>query len=259
MALISMAVHDTVDNKRTDYTRQSLLSLVNTVDFTRHRLVIVDNGSCQATHNLYESLRDKLPFTLICNYKNIGTARAVNKGWLLRKEDENAVKMDNDIVHNTKGWLDLLEHCLAKDDKMAAIGVKRKDIWEHPSHENLWFRSSLGMLPHVAGEKWFIVEAAPHIIGSCIAYSSKFLKIFGYLYQPGLYGFDDALSSIRVKAAGYYNAFLPELDVDHIDTGGTEYCDWKTKHSGDNMKVYETLANAYLSGEKAIYHGADDE
>ena len=47
MALIAMAVHDTVENGRSKYTEKTLRTLLDTVDWHDHRLIIVDNNSCK--------------------------------------------------------------------------------------------------------------------------------------------------------------------------------------------------------------------
>ena len=52
MSLISMAVHDTVENGRTEFTRRTLESLSDTVDWENHRLFIIDNNSCEKTKTL---------------------------------------------------------------------------------------------------------------------------------------------------------------------------------------------------------------
>ncbi|KKL70068.1 hypothetical protein LCGC14_2108670, partial [marine sediment metagenome] len=54
MALIGMAVHSTPENNRLQYTKRTLESLERTVDWDKHRLIIVDNNSCEEMHQVYE-------------------------------------------------------------------------------------------------------------------------------------------------------------------------------------------------------------
>ena len=79
MALIAMAVYDTEENNRTWMTDDTMLSLVQTVDLTKHRLFVIDNASCQATKDLLLSLQSIFPFTIITNEVNVGTAKAINR------------------------------------------------------------------------------------------------------------------------------------------------------------------------------------
>ena len=255
MALIAMAVWDTVENKRTAYTARTLESLRDTVS-GKHRIVIVDNGSCDETKRILHLYSGYHGFSVITLPENIGTARAVNKAWQLREVGEHCVKMDNDVVIHSKGWADELEEALRRDPSIGIIGLKRKDCWENPAHENTFYRSSLAMLPHVAGERWMVIEKVRHVMGTCQMFNSALLDKIGYLYQPRLYGFDDCLAATRSEVAGFYNAFLPHIEIDHIDTGATEYQGWKEKHSGEDMHAFNQLTQQYRTGQRPVYEEA---
>jgi GT2 family glycosyltransferase len=255
MALIAMAVWDTEENKRTAYTAQTLESLRDTVGGS-HRIVIVDNGSCEETKRILHLYSGYAGFTVITLPENIGTARAVNKAWQLRNAGEHCIKMDNDVVIHSKGWVDELEEALRRDPSIGIIGLKRKDCWENPEHTEPFYRSTLQMLPHEAGERWMVIEKVRHVMGTCQMFNSALLDKIGYLYQPRLYGFDDCLAATRSEVAGFYNAFLPHIDIDHIDTGETEYQGWKEKHSGEDMHLFNSITQAYREGRRPIYEEA---
>ena len=80
------------------YTIETLFSLLKTVDFNKHRLIVIDNNSCNDTKQALKDFRyyfmQKNNF-LFCNYEvitndeNLGTAKAVNKGIKKRKNKEN--------------------------------------------------------------------------------------------------------------------------------------------------------------------------
>lgn len=264
MCLIAMAVFDTDENKRTEYTKRTIESLLNTVDFTKHRLIIVDNNSCQATKDLFQKMADVFSMqegdlnvpVLITLPENVGTAMAINKAWKLRKPGEHAIKMDNDVVIHYHGWVDEMEEAIARDSSLGQVGLKRKDCWEYPTHPEKEWRSELLMLPHKPGERWIVVERAKHIIGTCVMHSSALLDKVGYLYQPGLYGYDDVLMSWRSSIAGFKNVFLHHINIDHIDSGETEYQGWKERHSGQYTRKVSDIVDQYLAGTKSIYHEA---
>lgn len=253
--LLAMAVHDTIENGRTWLTEETLFSLARTVDWGQHRLIISDNGSCEETLKLYENMEDELPFDVICNGRNLGTANAINLAWRDRRDGENAAKVDNDCVIYQAGWADWMEDTFQRDPSIGICGLKRKDLAECPWSKEEWSRSTIRMLPHEAGQRWIVVEEVVHVMGTCQAYSSAFLEKIGYLTQPGLYGFDDALSAIRAIAAGFKSVFLHGFEIDHIDTGGTEYSEWKRQVAGRNMDAYNQLKREYLSGERDVYYG----
>jgi GT2 family glycosyltransferase len=252
MALISLAVWDTEENGRTEYTAKTLETLYLTVNTRKHRIIIVDNGSCEATQKL---LNKAARIEVIRLHENIGTAKAVNKAWQLRKPNEDCVKMDNDVVIHSRDWVEDMERAIKLDPTIGIVGLKRKDCWEEPSRDD-FYKSSLEMLPHVPGEPWVVVERVNHVMGTCQMFSSALLDKIGYLYQPRLYGFDDALAAIRCQVAGFYSCFLPHIEIDHIDTGATAYQGWKEKHAGEDMAEYNRLKNGYLSGTIPVYSEA---
>lgn len=261
MALIAICLHDTEENQRSQYTKKCFESLLKTVDFTRHRLFLVDNNSCKETKELIEKLislwaLNKLPYSHLdvkTLEENIGTARAINIAWKSRRPGENAVKMDNDIVIHYKGWVDEMEEAIAREPLIGQCGLKRKDCWEYPDHENKEFRSVLLMLPHQPGERWVMVEQSKHIIGSCVMHSSDLLNKIGYLYQPGLYGYDDVLMSWRANLAGFKCVFLPHIPIDHIDPGDNIYQDWKHRHSGQFTRQVSEIVDSYINKSKSLY------
>ncbi len=253
MALIAMAVYDTKENKRTEYTKRTLISLCDTVDFKNHHVIIVDNNSCQETKDLLSYYSVHSGIRTITLPENVGTAKAVNKAWQFRKAGEHCVKMDNDVVIHYDRWLDEMEQAIERDSNIGIVGLKRKDCWENPHHAIGFYRSQLSMLPQVAGERWIVVERVNHVMGTCQMFNSDLLDKIGYLYQPRLYGFDDALAAIRCQVAGFYSCFLPHIEIDHIDTGATAYQGWKEKHAGEDMAEYHRLKEAYTTGQRPIF------
>jgi len=252
--IIGIAVWDTDQNARSWMTRETLLSLARTVDWDRHRLIVSDNGSCKATKDLYKEMKGELPFRVIYNGENLGTANAINMAWRLRESGEAAAKMDNDVVILQPGWADLMEEAFARDPAIGICGLKRKDLDERPDHPNLWYRSRLRMLPHKKGQRWLIVEECQHIMGTCQSYSSALLDKIGYLYQPGVYGFDDSLASLRAHLAGFKTVFLHGIEIDHIDPGGDDFLAWKQSQAQKQMPEYHKLIAEYQSGVRPVYY-----
>jgi glycosyltransferase involved in cell wall biosynthesis len=280
MSLISVAIWDTVENNRSKFTQQTLDSLLQTVDFNQHRLFLCDNASCTETQIIYinflAKFREKYPLLdqescvqLIYNTENLGTANAINLAWKYRKPGEHCIKMDNDVVvHHemnivkdengkiidTIDWVRELEDAINVEPEIGIIGLKRKDVWEHPENENPDNRSQLIMLGHERGNRWIVVELVRHVIGTCQMYNSALLDKIGYLYQPTKYGFDDCLAAKRCEIAGFYNVFLPHINIDHIDPGGDWYEEWKRKHAGETMAQYNELIKSYEEHPEKIYY-----
>lgn len=252
MALIAMAVYDTEENKRLELTKRTVDCILKTTDLNKHRLVIIDNDSCKQAKDYLMALNIPTA-TLITMSENVGTAKAINVAWLMRKPGEHCIKIDNDVEIHYNGWVDDMELYLERDKSIGQIGLKRKDCWENPRHENDFYRTELYMLPHIGGERWLIAEQANHIMGTCVMHSSDLLDKVGYLFQPSLYGFDDSLMSLRANKAGFKTCFIPHIDIDHIDPGQTPYQSWKEKRAGNDMAEYERYASGILNGTIKYY------
>ena len=244
MALIAMAVHDTVENKRSKYTLQTLESLVNTVDFNNHRIIVIDNNSCIETKNI---LKDYDQFiTVITNIENVGTAKAINQAWAYRKPNEVVIKMDNDVVINNYGWVEEMELAM-KLGGYGILGLKRKDLMQSPNASNHW-KTELKMLPHEKGDNWVVVEESADIMGTVQMFHPELINKMGGLMQAGVYGFDDTLACIRAILLGYKLAFLPHIDIEHIDVGGDAYTEWKRKYAGEKMEEFYKIKDGLING-----------
>lgn len=258
MALIAMAVHDTVENGKTKYTKRCLNFLIGQLR-PFDKVYIINNNSCESTRSFLEHhFENYNQFFIIHLSENIGTAKAINMAWIQRDQGEHCVKIDNDIIIHDPSWLDKLEACLDRDPSIGQIGLKRKDCIETPWRTDN-FKSELYMLPHEPGQPWIITERSAHVMGSCVMHSSALLDKIGYLYQPGLYGWDDVLMSHRANAAGFKTCFLSHIEIDHIDPGGNAYNDWKHKESGKDMALINSLIKGYHSGTISTYYGPHGE
>ena len=265
-SLITMAVHDTEDNDRTWMTRHTLMSLGATVDFGQHTLMVSDNGSCEATREVYKEFANIISF-IEWNGTNIGTANALNKLWRHKQPFHRCiVKIDNDVELQYRGWLDTLELVFRKAPDVAIAGLKRMDVDEWPDASEVFYRSTLRHLPHEKGEPWLIVEECEHIMGTCQAYRAALVgdgTQFGYLWQPGPYGLDDSLASFRMHRLGYKTVFVHHaIPLLHVDPGGTDYIRWKDGEarrwlfSGE----YDRIVEEYRSGKRPLYYdGGVDE
>ena len=264
-----MAVFDTDDNNRTSMTERTLRSLAQQVNWDRHRLIISDNGSCDATQDLYHEAANWLPFKVIKNGENLGTARAINRAWSYKRANEHILKLDNDVVVNSPGWADDMVESFSRDPTIGICGLKRNDLAERPDSPEPHYRSELRFLPHQPGQRWIVIEECLHIMGTCQAYSSALFDKIGYLYQGQdegrLYGLDDTIASFRARMAGFKVVFLPTISIDHIDPGGDDYMRWKQKVAGDSLGAdgkenwLNKVMMEYRTGNRAVlFDGGDD-
>lgn len=261
MALIALCCNDTEENQRTKYTKETLDSLLETVDLDEHRIIIVDNNSCSETkQNLsnFKYLVDTIinckggqePFTIITNSENVGTAKAINQAWKLAQPGEVLIKMDNDVVINNYGWVEDMETAMRLGG-YGIVGLKRKDLMQSPNAKDNW-KTQLKMLPHEKGEAWIVVEESEDIMGTVQMFNPSLINKMGGLMQAGVYGFDDTLACIRAKLLGYKLAFLPHIDIDHIDVGGDAYTEWKRKYAAEKTKEFYEIKQGLINGSIPI-------
>ena len=254
MSIIGMAVYSTEENKKDKCLAKTLESLRGSVDFKKHRLMLSVNAYTPDTELLfieYSNIIEKI----IYNGSNIGTAEAINKIWFLRRKGEHAVKMDDDVVVNSNhDWLQMMEDVIKFGDNIGQVGLKRKDCWENPNHENPFYRSTLGNVNGI------ITEQCSHVMGTCVMHSDKLLNEVGYLWQFDHYGFDDSIMSLRSNLAGFKNVFIPEVDITHVDEGKTPYQQWKEAGAGKYLEIvngrsiYSDLVKEYQMGKDVYYN-----
>lgn len=255
MALIIMCCFDTEENDRTKYTHRTLESLLHTVNWKQHDLILVDNGSCEETKRTLSHYAKKMGGKVLTNTENIGTARAVNQGLALRNTGEYCIKLDNDVVVGCSGWVDELEAAIERSPEIGVLGLKRKDLIQTTWMEDPNYRSELVMLPHESGQSWIIVEKTFDVMGTCTMLNHRLLDRIGYYFQGGWqYGMDDTLLNLRCHLAGFSTCFLSHINIEHIDDGSSPYTQEKHKMASEVWGKYIDIHNEYQNGTRDIYY-----
>lgn len=261
MALIAIAVYDTEENGRHAYTKATLLSLMfnNDIDWSKHRLFVVNNNSCKKTEIFLDGLVYNHSYlTVIHLPENVGTAKAINRAWSYRKPGEHLIKMDNDVVVHKEGWVDVMEEVINMGDRISPpigiLGLKRKDLIESP-HRTDYYQSQLMQIPHYTGERWHTIEIINHCMGTCQMYHHKLVDRIGGLEQlGGIYGLDDTIASAKSILAGFCNAFLNYIEIDHIDTGeNQEYLKFKSDYVSSKFGELNQLLLEYKNGQRDLF------
>jgi len=264
MALLAMCFHNH-DKEHTLYSQITYETLLDSVDLSRHRLGVFDNASTdKGTGDLLDLIQRNGHF-VYRSIKNIGTAAGINRIWRLRSAGEPVCKMDNDWEFPEgvcgRGWLDEALEVFERDPSIGIVGLKRTDLLDAPEGVVRWnkgnerYPTQVRMLPQPTPlSRWMVVEHAAHVIGTCQVYNPRLIDKIGYLYQPGLYGFDDSLAAVRANLAGFSSVFLPHRTIQHLDPGKSNFQIWKERHVQENYGQYFRLREQYESGERDIYY-----
>lgn len=252
MSLIAIAVYDTDANDRSKYTKECLASLAETVDWRKHRLVIIDNASCQKTEDIIHTSKVAAFCAIITNSENIGTANAINQAMKMREPNEVCIKMDNDCVVHQSGWVEEMESAIKADQTLGIVGLKRPDVWQSPTNTDPRYRTTIETL-----KNGIEIEVCEDIMGTCTGYNPLLMDKVGYLNQPSDYGFDDVLYSVRAVVAGFKNCFLPNIKITHLDDYKNPYSDWKKREAGIHLEQVAEMCNMYKSGILNYYYNGE--
>jgi len=257
----------TVTFNRRWMVEEAISSWLELVPSNLWDLYVVDNNSEDGTAEWVAELARSFDFIhAILLDKNLGTAVALNLAWREAGPGVHRIKADSDIKINTPGFLERMITCMDELPSLGILGLRRDDLVENPYHKDPWYRSKY--LDLDTNREIIHLEQCPHIMGSWQMYNASTTEQFGYLIQPGKYGFDDALASIRMSKLGFRNCFLrgwgdTSVSIEHLDPGegdgsdewNTEYTNWKRDFARDTMAKYREMADQYKNGLRSLYEG----
>jgi len=215
-ALLAMCAYCTPENGKEKYLIQTLESLRATVNFDKHRLIVINNGmDVECLHQDW--------FKLLEPGKNLGTAEGINLALRERENGEPFVKTDDDVEWLSSDWVDDMVRVLCEHPEIGILGLKRDDVYGEliEDGELLW-----------NGD----------IMGTCTMFQPEMLERVGAMVQFSTYGYDDCIMSVRSEAAGFKNAFMKNIRIVNLDEGGTEFTEWKKREAG----LYMTEASIYM-------------
>lgn len=241
-----MCAYCTEENGKLDCLKETLNSLKRTVDWTKHRLIVIDNGNLKEAKEflrnfeLYiigqsETTETTLGLSVIDPGKNLGTAEGINLALKERQPGEYVIKCDDDWSTETVGWVDMLEATMIEHPEIGILGLKRNDVYGNFDKQ---------------GELWYNDD----IFGTVTMYNPKMLDKIGYSCSPGLYGYDDVLISVRSIVAGFKNAFRVDIPIKNIDLVTTAYTEWKKREAGVYLQEVSALCEMYRNGTLDVYY-----
>jgi GT2 family glycosyltransferase/glycosyltransferase involved in cell wall biosynthesis/tetratricopeptide (TPR) repeat protein len=211
-----------------------------------HEVIVVDNGSTDATRELAGLADDH--FRVVRNEENLGFGPACNQGAAMAR-GEYVLFLNNDTVVSA-GWLEPLVAALDEDPDRAAVQPKLV----YPDGR----LNDAGGLVFAGGEPWvygkgdpdpdapeFDCRRAPdYASGACLLVRrSAFAEVGGFddRYAPAY--FEDTDLSFSLRAAGWSVLYEPASTVIHVE-GGTAGTD-----TSSGLKQYQ-VRNAERFAEK---------
>lgn len=184
---------------RLEFTKQAIDAVVRFTNFP-YVLTVVDNHSEDGTQDYLKELkRQGIIKNLLLLEENVGIAKASNLAWQQESEAAYYLKHDNDIVIQKPEWLTNMVAVIDAVPELAALGYNFEPV-SYP-------------LETLHGQGIRIKHDA-NLGGACYLIPKRAEQALGYWCEDyGLYGEEDHDHSVRLRQAGYLNAYMEDEDA----------------------------------------------
>lgn len=197
---------------RLETTKVALESLYKTVgyDFDHY---IVDNGSTDGTVEWLKDWASHENVHLILNKDNKGISLASNQALdeIARHKYDIIVKVDNDAVFKTQGWLAKMVEIWQSNHKIA-LSCYVSGLKDNPGGAQRF------VYGQIRGE---MIGMTRHLGGICHFVDSRAYSDFRWPTDETLHGNQDVEMSMSLNSKGYQMGYLENYFVSH-GIGGTE-------------------------------------
>ena len=211
-------------------------------------VIIVDNGSSDASLDYLKSSEFSFPLVLIENKENLGFSPAVNQG-ILKAKNDLIFSINND-TEIKKGSIKALIDLITSSDDIFSVQAKmlqydNKELIDDVGDEyNLLAWTKKTGENHHSSE----FEEVKEIFSSCAGaamYKKPILEKIG-LFDDNFFAYmEDVDLAIRSRINGYRNLLCPDAIVYHIGsaTSGSRYNEFKVRLAARNnvWVVYKNL------------------
>ena len=211
-------------------------------------VIIIDNGSSDASLDYIKNNTFNFPIVLIENKENLGFASAVNQG-ILKSRNELIFSINND-TEIKKGSIRALMNLITSANDIFSVQAKmlqynNKELIDDVGDEyNLLAWTKKTGENHPSSE----YEDVRDIFSSCAGaamYKKSILDEIG-LFDDNFFAYmEDVDLAIRSRINGYRNLLCPDAIVYHIGsaTSGSRYNEFKVKLAARNnvWVVYKNI------------------
>lgn len=202
-------------NKR-EVTQPCIQALLAHTDLERPKAAfyIVDNGSTDGLAEWLHSEIEGAPGVhIIYNEVNVGMCHAINQAWAYRKPGQHAVYLNSDARLLRADWLHYMLEVFRQREDVGMVAL----VPGRQGHIRRILREK-----HIAigseGRFWH----SGLIYTACALMRDKLLDQLGGLWQPGIYGFEDHCTCMRVKGLGWVRGWL-DAEAAFCDHGSRDH------------------------------------
>ena len=202
-------------------------------------VIIVDNGSNDASLDYLKSRTFNFPLVLIENNENLGFAPAVNQG--IKKAKNDLIFSINNDTEVMKGSIKALMDLITSADDIFSVQAKmlqydNKELVDDVGDEyNLLAWTKKTGENHLSSEYVEVRDIFSSCAGAAM-YKKSILDEIG-LFDDNFFAYmEDVDLAIRSKINGYRNLLCPDAVVYHIGsaTSGSRYNEFKVKLAARN-------------------------
>ena len=211
-------------------------------------VIIIDNGSSDASLDYLKNNSFNFPLVLIENRENLGFAPAVNQG-ILKAKNELIFSINND-TEVKKGSIKALMDLISSSDDIFSVQAKMLQYNNKDLIDDVGDEYNLLAWTKKTGENHHFSEYVnvKDIFSSCAGaamYKKSLLNEIG-LFDDNFFAYmEDVDLAIRSRIHGYRNLLCPDAIVYHIGsaTSGSRYNEFKVKLAARNnvWVVYKNL------------------
>ena len=194
---------------RPETTRKALEALMLTKDMERVQVVIVDNGSNQATKDVLYSFTRYPGFIdqIIYNEWNTGVAFGVNRWMSLWQKHQHCVQMDADCIMVSDDWVKVFLELIAMKD-VAVVAAHRPTAWIDSGKQKLDFFKDMITVEERLGH-WCEIPKNNLILTPFMMYKNTLVEHIGFQNEATSY--DDIDYAVRVNCTGLKSLYATEV------------------------------------------------
>ena len=184
---------------RLEFTKQAIDAVASFTNFP-YALTVVDNCSQDGTQDTLKELKRRgVIKNLVLLNENIGVARASNLAWQQEPQAGYYLKLDNDIVVQKPDWLNRMVQTVDAVPELAALAYNFEPV-SYP----LEILHGCRIRP----------KRDANLGGACYLIPKRAHEALGYWCEDyGLYGEEDHDHSVRLRLAGFLNAYMEDEDI----------------------------------------------
>ena len=220
------------------FLKTFLESLNNDSDYIGE-VIIIDNGSSDASLDYLKNNTFNFPLVLIENKENVGFSPAVNQG-ILRAKNDLIFSINND-TEIKKGSIKALIDLISSSEDIFSVQAKMLQYDNKELIDDVGDEYNLLAWTKKTGENHHSSEyqTVKDIFSSCAGaamYKKSVLEEIG-LFDDNFFAYmEDVDLAIRSRINGYRNLLCPDAIVYHIGsaTSGSRYNEFKVRLAARN-------------------------